>query len=169
MLVQSTQSRKSWKSRSRLVEIDTVDFLFRRAHLYVHLYWKVQVSDLYRCAEFSTCALSKSHQSVRPNSAAVRHKYRDLYYLHTRFTLSWGQRSLSILSLLQLFCIPFSFYHLFTYVLPLENCGKLRSRFYRRERQRSLNVTSYPYYSTYCKSFRILPSLEFRRGRRRSR
>lgn len=30
MLVQSTQSRKSWKSRSRLVEIDTVDFLFRR-------------------------------------------------------------------------------------------------------------------------------------------
>lgn len=30
MLVQSTQSRKSWKSRSRLVEIDTVDFLLRR-------------------------------------------------------------------------------------------------------------------------------------------
>lgn len=30
MLVQSTQSRKSWKSRSRLIEVDTVDFLFRR-------------------------------------------------------------------------------------------------------------------------------------------
>lgn len=30
MLVQSTQSWKSWKSRSRLVEIDIVDFLFRR-------------------------------------------------------------------------------------------------------------------------------------------
>jgi len=30
MLMQWTQSRKSWKSRSQLVEIDTVDFLFRR-------------------------------------------------------------------------------------------------------------------------------------------
>lgn len=137
----------------------------------MHLHRKV--SDLYRCAEFSTRALSKSHQSVRPNSAAVRHKYHDLYYLHIRFTLFiLGQKSLRLFLSCNLSASHFYLITFFNYLSPLGNHGKLPSLFYRKERYRYRNdghEQEYLYYSTYSDLLVFLSSLKFRRGRPRFR
>lgn len=84
-------------------------FPVQKAHLYVHLHRKVL--DLYCCAEFSTYALSKSHRSILVQILLqIRHKYRDLYYLHTRFTLfAWDRNPFN----------SFSFAFYFNYSIPL--------------------------------------------------
>jgi len=143
-------------------------FSIQKAHLYVHLHRKV--SDLYRCAEFSVRALSKSHQSVRPNSAAIR-KYCDLYYLYTRFTLFIGTEIPLIFSFFVICPFRFHFF-IFYFILSLENYGKL-SLFYWNERQWLVSTVMcrviYIIASVALFSYPIVASLEFRTGRSRSR
>lgn len=171
MLVQSTQSRKSWKSRSRLVEIDTVDFLFRRLIYTCTCTGKFRI---YIAARNSRPVpyqkVIKVYVQIPPQSAT-----NTTIYITSTFAslcLSWDRNPYDSFSLA--ICLhPIFILSLFlNYLSPLGNHGKLPSLFYRRERYRYRNdghEQEYLYYSTYSDLLVFLSSLKFRRGRSRSR
>jgi len=121
MSMQSTQSRKSWKSRSQLVEIDTVDFLFKRLICTCTCIGKFRI---YTAARNSRPA---PYQKVIKVYVQIPQILRFVLPLYSLYFVYWNRNPFDFFFFCNLF-ISFLFFHLLL-ILSLENYGKL-SLFY---------------------------------------